>query len=122
MCTKNAIVTEKHIFPDKAALFLHLLSSFLTMTNTLSLIDGIVSNHTSLFLFVSLQPIPNTHKHIYSKRERVLTVSPRFSHSVYERQQGGNLSSASWSLKRPQRLYIKVRSDVNREWNRSHLN
>lgn len=56
LCTKDAIVTEKHIFPDKAAPFLLPLSSFLTLTNTLSLIDGIVSNHTSLFLFVSLYP------------------------------------------------------------------
>ncbi len=49
LCTKNAIVTEKHIFPDKAALYLLPLSSFLTVTNTLNLIDGIVSNHASLF-------------------------------------------------------------------------
>lgn len=64
LCTKNAIVTEKHIFPDKALLFLLLFSSFLTMTNTLSLIDGIVSNHTSLLVFISFCLIPNTHKHI----------------------------------------------------------
>lgn len=70
LCTENAIVTEKHIFPDKAALLLLPLSSFLTLTNTLSLIDGIVSNHTSLFLFVFFF-VPHT------KHTKTYTVSNR---------------------------------------------
>lgn len=68
LCAENAIVTEKHIFPDKLLLFLLPLSSFLTVTNTLNLIDSIVSNHASLFPVAPLYIVTNTHT-VGSKRE-----------------------------------------------------
>lgn len=65
LCAENGIVTKKkkHIFSDKPSLFLLPTSSFLTVTNTLNMIDSIVFNHTSLFL-VLLQTLRRKSKKI----------------------------------------------------------
>lgn len=117
LCTENAIVTEKHIFPDKAALFLLPLSSFLSVTNTLSLIDGIVSNHTSLSLSraVSLYPhAKHTQTHIQYKQERVRAASPKYPPVLFFIKVGREeiLNTAGQNLIRLQKLYIKIKRDV----------